>query len=333
MKVNKKHCKTGIDGMNLEYSLSVAGMEKLYLPEESLKNDSGNIIVKIDCVGGKVRAYINAVHSIKPNNVNPLCISDSIKLELIHSQVVDYMKTYLKKHLQKKYSDEYINDLKVTALETNLTLACCNGATPSDVLHLLDMSLDKTILYRKRKGISKCEKANTSCLYCKPKEYRIKVYDKTNEQREKGNLLVENGLLRIEVVFIDKYLKRMYGEKRRLEDVLSKQSIIKLCEAYKDVLINDLIGLYIVPYLNECRKTLFESLTYSTSGHEISDTVTRHRELIVDIEVLRFALKDWYAFRNAKDNSKQIIAMYRKKNLGLPEGTIKTIKLFHNSAG
>lgn len=327
----KQKYKQGMDGMNLEYQFNLEGMEKLYLEPEELKNEAQNTIVKIDCVGGKVRAYVNAVHAIRPNNVTPLGIADTIKLELVQSKVVKFIQAYLRKGLSGKYSDEYIDNLKVTSLETNITLPCVSGATPSDVIHLLDMVLDRTVVYRKRK--SKCEKADTGVQYTKPKEYRLKIYDKTDEQHEKGNPLVERNLLRIEVVFIDRTLKRIYGEKRTLRDILTKQAIVSMCDEYKRVLTVDILGMYVKPYLNDCRDKLVESLTTSDSGNEINDTVTRYKELIVDIEVFRQALKRWYKIKGATDISKQVICMYRKKNLGLPEGVLKTLKTFHISAG
>lgn len=328
--MQKRKYKQGMDGMNLEYQLNLEGMEKLYLEPEELKNEAQNTIVKIDCVGGKVRAYVNAVHAIRPNNVTPLGIADTIKLELVQSKVVEFMQAFLRKGLSGKYSDEFINNLKVTALETNITLPCVGGATPSDVIHLLDMVLDRTVVYRKRK--SKCEKANTGIQYTKPKEYRLKCYDKENEQHEKGNPFVERNLLRIEVVFVDRTLKRIYGEKRTLQDILTKQAIVAMCDEYKRVLTKDILGTYVKPYLNDCRDKLVESLTSSKEGYEISETVMRHRELIVDIEVLRKALKKWYGIKGATDISKQVICMYRKKNLGLPEGVLKTLKTFHMEA-
>lgn len=331
--MNKKKCIQGMDGMNLEYSLGLEGMEKLYLPVEELKNEYQNTIVKIDCIGGKIRAYINAPNCIKPNNVKSLGLADSIKLELVQSQVVEFMQKYLQKHLCDKYSSEYIKNLWVTALEMNITLPCIKNATPSDVVHLFDMAFDKTMVFRKRKATSKCDKVNTGILYAKPKEYRLKIYDKSAEMHEHGNPLVENNLLRMEIVMIDRSLKSMFGDKRTLADILTKQALVTLCEKYKDILVEDIIQTHIVPYLNECRKQLVESLTHSTSGHEISDTISRHRELIVDWQVLSSALHKWYGMRNVEDRTNQMIYKYRRKNLGIPDNVIATIKKFHASAG
>lgn len=242
------------------------------------------------------------------------------------------MQKYLRKHLQHQYSDEFIKNLKVTALEVNITLPCVGTATPSDVIHLLDMALDRTVVFRKRKTSSKCDKANTGVQYTKPKEYRLKIYDKTDEQHERKNPLVEKNLLRIECVFIDRSLKKMFADKRTIDDILTKQAIITLCDQYRYVLTEDIIKQYVVPYLNACKETLFESLLQSESGKEISDTVARHKDIIVDMEVLRQALKKWYRFRKVEDRSNQILHKYRQRDLGIPECVIATIKLFHKSA-
>lgn len=334
VKLNKKKCQSGLDGMNLEYKISLDGMDKLYLEKKELKNDAGNTIVAIDCVGGNVRVYVNAVNSIRPNNVKPIGIVDAIKLELVQPQVIEFIKGYLQKHLQSRYSDKFINELKVVSLEVNLTLPTVGGATPSDVIHLMDMALDQTVVFRKRKADSKCDKVNTSCLYSKPKEYRLKIYDKTCEQHEKGNPLVEKNLLRIECVMIDRRLNRAFGEdKRMLKDILSKQAIEVMCEEYKKIFTEDIIPC-IKSYLTDCKTRLYESLTYSTAGKEISETIMRCREVIVDIEVLRKALKSFYLdYKHTDDHSKQMIYKYRGKDLNLPEGVLATIKTFHNAVG
>jgi hypothetical protein len=85
--------------------------------------------------------------------------------------------------------------------------------------------------------------------------------------------------------------------------------------------------------LNACTQEVFESLTYSTSGKEISDTVARCKEFILDIEVLRKALQQWYKFRGMTDNSKRMVFYYRNGNFGIPSDVLKTVKFMHNSTG
>lgn len=330
--MNRKKGLQGLDGLNLEYSINLDNAKHLYIPEEELKNEAEHTVVRISCVGGKIRAYVNAVHAIRLNNIKPLGIADTIKLELVKSKVVEFIKAYLQKNLENQYSNEYIDNLRVTQLECNLTLKCYGNASPSAVISLFDLAFDETGIRRKRKKKAGYEKINKSWVHYRPKEYKIKVYDKTLEQHEKGNPLVENNLLRIEIVFIDRSLKRMYGDKRTLSDILTKHAIEVLCKEYKRVLIEDIIEKNIKPCLDYCVQRVFESLTYSESGKEISETVARYKQLIVDIEVLRRALKKWYKLRGMNDNTKQIIYQYRKKSLGLPEDVIKTVKLFHKSS-
>lgn len=333
IKLNKRKCKQGLDGLNVEYVLNLDDLKHFSSDPEILKNEADNTIVKIECTGGKLKSFVNVVHRIRPDNVKPFGIADAIKLELVREQVLEFMKAYLRKHLTNRYSDEFINNMKVTALECNITLPVLDGATPSDVIALFDLALDKTMVFRKRKSQARYEKVNTGCLYSKPKEYRLKIYNKTEEQYEKGNLTVEKNLLRIEVVFIDRSLRRMYGEKRSLMDLLSIQAMEQMCREYKKVLEVDLINRSIKPCLNYCVAQLLESLTSSSAGSEISNTVISCKELIPDIEVLRRVLKRWYELRGMEDNSKQVIRYYRMKNAGIPEGVLKTIRTFHDAAG
>ena len=65
--MNRKKSQAGLDGMNLEFDgmdfeYGLDNAKHLYIPVEELKNEADNTVVKIDCVGGKIRAYVNAVH-------------------------------------------------------------------------------------------------------------------------------------------------------------------------------------------------------------------------------------------------------------------------------
>lgn len=332
-RFSKSRCLAGVDGCNVEYILGLTGMENLYLPPEELKNKAGNTIASIECIGGKIKAYVNVVHTIRRDNVEPFSIWDAAEMEPVRIQIIEFMKEYLQKNLEDRYSDDLIQNMRVKALECNLTLPTAGKATPSDVIALLDLALDKTVVFRRRKPQSAYEKMNTSCLYSKPREFCLKVYSKTEEQHEKGNPLVEKNLLRIEIKFIDRALRRMFWEKRSLLDVLSAQGIETTCRQYKRVLEKDIINKSIKPCLAYCVRTLLESMETSDTGREISEAVTRHKELIVDMEVLRRASKRWYDRRGEKDKSKQIVCYYRKKQFGLPDDVLKTIRAFHEAAG
>lgn len=130
----------GADGMNFQLQLTIKGLESINLPEENLTNESGNDIMKISCWGGKLSAYVNLPNAIRPNNVQPFQLSDCIKIELVRNQVIEYMRSYLQKHLKDKYSDEFLSMMSVTKMECNLTIKCVGNCKPKDVIRLFERS-------------------------------------------------------------------------------------------------------------------------------------------------------------------------------------------------
>ncbi|NBI16527.1 hypothetical protein D1841_05070 [Neglecta sp. X4] len=102
VRLNKKKCQQGLDGMNLELALGLEDVEYRNLPPAELKNDAGNTIVRIECIGGRLRAYANVVHCIRSDNVKPFGIVDMIKLEQMRGQVTDFIREYLQKHFPIK---------------------------------------------------------------------------------------------------------------------------------------------------------------------------------------------------------------------------------------
>ena len=94
-RFSREQCQSGLDGLNVEYTLELADAEKIYLPQEELKNKDGETIVSVQCVRGKITAYINVVHCIRPNNVKPFGIADAIKMELAREHIIGFMKSYI----------------------------------------------------------------------------------------------------------------------------------------------------------------------------------------------------------------------------------------------
>jgi len=336
VKVNKKYCRTGMD--TLEFSIVLDGMDDVSFEEEILPNKIGKSIVTIKGNSGKISGSISAVHCIRTNNENPFGLSDCIKMELVRNSVFDFIRTRLKECLGKRYREKYFEDLKVTSLEVNITLGCIGRATPSDMSHLFDMVFDKTVVYRKRKPGSKCEKSNTGVGYEKKHYYTVKPYDKHSDFMRQGLPNINSKAYRLEIVFKERKLNSMFGENNRtLENVLSVKAFEIMCREYKTVL-EEIITQYVKPYLNDCVETLYQSLLKSNSGKEISDTVCKYKEIIVDIACLRKALHKWYSKRQeedptVKDCTDEMIYKYRKKKIGLPEDVLATLKAFHEAAG
>ena len=225
----------GADGMNFQLQLTIKGLESINLPEENLTNESGNDIMKISCWGGKLSAYVNLPNAIRPNNVQPFQLSDCIKIELVRNQVIEHMRSYLQKHLKDKYSDEFLSMMSVTKMECNLTIKCVGDCKPKDVIRLFERSFAKVTVYKETDPNGKTHrKPERGITTTKPHEWVLKVYDKTFQQRQAGNLKVESNLIRVELVFLDRMLDRMYSSKKSLEDILTRKAIKTLIDQYQE---------------------------------------------------------------------------------------------------
>lgn len=339
VSLNTKKCQSGYDGIDYQYKIGLDGIKDLDFEEKKPNTaKKSKSIVEIKGKGGMISGSINPVHYLRADNRKPFGLVDAIKLEILRNDVLEYLKNRLKKQLQDKYSDEYIRMLRITRIEVNITLPCVGKSTPSQMTHLFDMALDRTKVYRKRKKGSKCEKDNTGIGYERQHCHVLKLYDKSDDFERQEIPLAQN-IFRLEIAFIDKTLNALFGEDgRTIENILSSKSLDILCCEYKRVLEEELIEQQIKPYLKNCVTTLYESLLWSDSGKQISDTVMRYKEIIVDIECLRRALHRWYKKRQekdptVKDRTDEIIYKYRKKELGLPEDVLKTLKAFHIAAG
>lgn len=294
VKLNKKKCETGMD--TLEFIINLEGMKELSFDEETLPNKVGKSIVTVKCMNGKIGGSVSAVHCIRNTNAEPFSLTDCIKMEIVRNEVFDFIRDYLKKNLGNKYEDKYFESSRVTSLEVNVTRSCVGKATPSDMLHMFQMVFGRVHVYTDRKPGSKCEIVNDSLVYDKKHEFQIKAYNKQKDLYRQGVPIADKSLFRIEIVFKDRKLNAMFDKKRTLDNILSVKSLDIMCRAYKEVFENTIIPC-IRKYMSDARDTLFESLRASDSGKEISDTIMRHKEIILDTKCLRSALHSWYDFR------------------------------------
>lgn len=331
VRLNKKKCEAGMDA--LEYSITLEGMENLSFDEETLPNKVGKSIVTVKCVNGKVSGSVSAVHGIRNTNAEPFSLTDCIKMEIVRNNVFDFIRDFLKGNLGSKYDDKYFEGSRVTSLEVNVTRPCIGKASPSDMCHFFNVVFGKAKVFTDRKPGSRCDIVKDGIVYEKKHLWQLKIYDKEKDLHRQDIPIVERKMFRLEVVFKDRKLNSMFGkDKRTLDNVLSAKSLDIMCRAYKEV-FDEIVEQHIKPWLNNCVTDLFESLTQSESGNEISDTIMRHKNIIVDVECLRRALKRWYKFRGVEDRSKQIIHKYRNKNLGLAKDVLTTLRAFHQAAG
>lgn len=325
----------GADGLNFEMKITVALLENHSFPKESLFNESGNEIATIECLTGNLKVYVNLPRAVRSTNVKPFQLSDCKEIDSVRIRVVEFIKLYLGiyLHLNEKCVNDLLSQIHVTKMECNLTIQCLGKCKPKDVINLFEKAFAKVTIYKETLDCRKIHKKPKTGITVKiPHEWILKVYDKSFEQRKAGNLIVEPDLIRVELTFLDRMLKRMYSNKRSLEDILTTKSIKLLIDQYQKT-FDDICEYQIKGLLRTCTNEVYESLTYSTSGKEIQDTVARCKEFIVDMEVLRKALKKWYSDKGKPDSSKSRITYYMKEEFGIPVDVLKTIKKIHISTG
>lgn len=110
-------------------------------------------------------------------------------------------------------------------MECNLTIKCVGNCKPKDVIGLFERSFAKVTVYKETDPNGKTHrKPERGITTTKPHEWVLKVYDKTFQQRQAGNLKVESNLIRVELVFLDRMLDRMYSTKKSLEDIQTRFS-------------------------------------------------------------------------------------------------------------
>lgn len=156
--------------------------------------------------------------------------------------------------------------------------------------------------------------------------YYIKAYDKKRQIESEQGISIPYEPIRIEFVFSQLALKKMFGDKRKLDVVFSKAGLTVLVNAYIETM-NEVVNDYIIPYLDKVHEQM---LIHLRNHGSIQDTYCEFKEVIYDQEQIRRVLKDWYEERGMEDNSRSTLAKLNKK-FDLPKGTIKVIMDFVSS--
>lgn len=334
LELNIEKCKQGFDGLNFEYKIdNPQYLFKVLPPPRELLNENGKVIARISCADEKIELYVNPVHYIRPTNIYPFDVRYGKELENLLEKIIRFIQSYLDEHLRWIDKSEIIGNLLLKQMECNITLPCVGKAKVSDVISFVDLAMNETWLRRISNSEIDCQKRNIGCLFSKEHAYKVKIYDKTEEQRVHENNMMHNNMLRIEIVFICRKINAMYGKRKSICDILTVNGLEIACKEYKKVFIEDIRNNKLIPCLNYCKKRLLESLMNSDYETPINLTVLKNKEIIIDIEILRRALKKWYQSRNMQDNSKQVIYMYRRNNMDFPEDVIKTMKAFKEALG
>lgn len=299
------------------------------LPKQPLINDVGKKYGTVEARDGKATVSLVLPWFVRDNNIQPFTLLDSIYLEII--------KNDCEKQLKQLFGSEL--NSKIKAIECNITQRVSGNATQSDVLNLLSNAYltpeRDNLKYVGASRKCKYKEETHTVLASRPRYYILKAYDKTQQQimekKKKGEdaNTVPSGMLRIEIIMVDRTLKKLFGNRTSFSDVLTKDSLIAILREYKRIFCEDVIDGKVKPYLDKCVLLLIESLCDTESP---TATIAKEREIIPDKEVLRKAMKKWQKHRGVSDNSLRDSEMYAMK-FDLPQNVVLTMHDFKESCG
>jgi len=327
MRIKEKDYAIGADTLAFEMVIGGAD-EGVSLDWTSLIGDYGRDFGKVKVDKGKIHIRLNLPKLVRENNTMPFSVVDFIMLESIRNDI----KQALEEALEGKLDGE-IDVWAATAksIECNLTSQTAGYSTCSQVLNAIHRSYYEgtNVVFQRASAKCQYDKENETVIVTKKNCYALKSYDKTLEQRKKGNKEVEADLLRIEVVMQARTIQKLFGKNSTIRDVLTEQGLAKIIKEYKRIFREDVIKGHIVPCLNNVSDILFASLKKTDRRIE---TIARWKELVVDEEVLRRALVKWYRHQGydqerAKRNADTYVCRCRAK-YGFPRDVISTFRHF-----
>ncbi len=309
--------KAGVDEIIFELELKEKAIDGRCFVKP-IKSSVGRECGKIDVKEGKAYVSFCLPKFIRSDNVKPFSMEDK--------QYLKSIKKTLTYELQE-FSDN-INGRRLKSIEVNLTQKVAGVSTPDQILNMIHRSYtDRTnTVYEGPSRRCKYHKEKETVIVRVKNYYIIKCYNKTLEQHNAGNKDVESGLLRIEVIMQDRLIRRLFGQSYTLFDVLQECSLKKVIKEYSRILTNDLMKKHIIPCRDGIVNVLVESLMDTNSP---SRTIYLHKEIIVDLEIMRTALKKWYDLWDKPDRSRQ--ELYQLKAYFLPKDVLKTLYEFVDS--
>lgn len=284
--------------------------------EISVCDNSGTLALVLPCF-------------IRENNEKPFTLQDSDNLGFIESDCKEQLRHLLGTGIKTKG----------TSIETNITQKVSGNARPSDVLNLISHACmsnnSDNVKYVGPSKKNRLKEETHTVIAKRQKQYIVKAYDKSEQlQKELRNEhkptdSVPSGLLRIELIFIERTLKRLFGNELKLSDILSEDALNKLLQEYKRVFCNEVIPK-IETYWDSCVSELVESLCETENPIA---TIAKHRELIPDKEVLHEALRQYQRLRGKSNHNLARDVRRYASQFDLPQDVMLTIRDFEKSCG
>jgi hypothetical protein len=328
IRLKKIQVKQGLD--TCEFEMALTGRNMKDLQETPLINAQRRQYGSVEASKGKATIKLNLPKFVRDNNIHPYSLTESIRIEIIRNDC----ETQLKKIFGNNINTQ------VTKIEVNITQPVSGNATQSNVLNLLSHA---TLPYTSKDNVKyvgpsrKCylKEENHTVNVSRRHYYYFKFYDKSQEiivKRRKFNLPIDDvprDLLRMEIVFVERTLDKLFKSKQTLSDILTQKNLIEIIREYKRIFCDELVDGMIKPYLDACVLKLIESLTDTENPIK---TIAKERELIPDCVVLQKALKRYMKIRSKTNNAARDTKRYAEQ-YDLPVDCIMTIHDFKLACG
>lgn len=328
IRLKKIQVKQGLD--TCEFEMALTGRNMKDLQETPLINAQRRQYGSVEASKGKATIKLNLPKFVRDNNIHPYSLTESIRIEIIRNDC----ETQLKKIFGNNINTQ------VTKIEVNITQPVSGNATQPNVLNLLSHA---TLPYTSKDNVKyvgpsrKCylKEENHTVNVSRRHYYYFKFYDKSQEiivKRRKFNLPIDDvprDLLRMEIVFVERTLDKLFKSKQTLSDILTQKNLIEIIREYKRIFCDELVDGMIKPYLDACVLKLIESLTDTENPIK---TIAKERELIPDCVVLQKALKRYMKIRSKTNNAARDTKRYAEQ-YDLPVDCIMTIHDFKLACG
>lgn len=245
-RVNRNKVKIGLD--TCEFEMALTGRNMKDLQEMPLINTQGRQYGSVEASKGKATIKLNLPRFVRDNNIHPYSLTESICIEIIRNDCEAQLKQIFGNNM----------NTQVTKIEVNITQPVSGNATQADVLNLLSHA---TLPYASKDNVKyvgpskKCylKEENHTVNVSRRHYHYFKFYDKSQEiidKRRKFNLPIDDvprDLLRMEIVFVERTLDKLFKSKKTLSDVLTQKNLIEIIREYKRVFCDELVDSMIKP--------------------------------------------------------------------------------------
>lgn len=252
-------------------------------------------------------------------NLVPFSLYNRVYIEIIKQDVLGRLKEILGsgftsqvKTCELTYCVPVESNREIDTLITLLRDTFAESKRQSSVYYIKDMDPDLYVQDIQATGYISPAISNS---------YRIKVY---NKGRELG---LERDILRVEIILMNRYLKKLLKGKTTIEDVLSAETVAVLINEYKKIYEKS-----IAPALGKRFNQVVEELYYRmVETKKITRTFLELREHVYCLEVFIRAYRRYAKENSVSDNAVCRMGTYIKKKYGLDNTVLELLRQLHDN--